>query len=71
MLKYCCKILSEKRLWKNCEVPVETGKWLDGSPLNANNKKRHVIQCSNAVFSLRVLKSDQHMTIGEDGQIVT
>ncbi|MEP7703053.1 DUF1315 family protein [Paraglaciecola sp. 25GB23A] len=47
---------------------VETGKWLDGSPLTEQQKET----CIQAVmlYQSKVLKSDQHMTIGEDGQIV-
>lgn len=47
---------------------VETGKWLDGNPLTEEQKET----CIQAVmlYQAKVLKSDQHMTVGEAGEIV-
>lgn len=47
---------------------VETGKWLDGSPLSEQQKET----CIQAVmlYQSKVLKSNQHMTIGANGEIV-
>lgn len=47
---------------------VETGKWLDGTPLNEQQRET----CLQAVmmYQAKVLKSNQHMTIGENGAIV-
>ncbi|MGJ8682589.1 YeaC family protein [Paraglaciecola sp.] len=47
---------------------VETGKWLDGSPLTEQQKET----CMQAVmmYQAKVLNSDQHMTVGGNGEIV-
>lgn len=47
---------------------VETGKWFDGQPLNEEQRA----QCMQAVmvYQAKVLKSDQHMTVGAHGEIV-
>ncbi len=47
---------------------VETGKWFDGQPLNEEQKS----QCMQAVmlYQAKVLRSSEHMTVGENGEIV-
>ncbi|WP_166423133.1 DUF1315 family protein [Paraglaciecola sp. 20A4] len=47
---------------------VETGKWLDGNPLT-DSQKDTTMQVV-MLYQAKVLKSDQHMTIGEGGEIV-
>lgn len=47
---------------------VETGKWLDGKPLTSEQRET----CMQAVmmYQSQVEQSDEHMTVGADGQIV-
>ncbi len=47
---------------------VETGKWLDGSPLSDSQRET----CMHAVmmYQAKVLKSEQHMSVGADGEII-
>jgi uncharacterized protein YeaC (DUF1315 family) len=47
---------------------VETGKWFDGSPLT--EQQRDTSMQAVMYFQAKVLKSDQHMTVGENGEIV-
>ena len=47
---------------------VETGKWLDGSPLT--EQQRETSMQAVMYYQAKVLKSDQHMTVGENGEIV-
>ena len=47
---------------------VETGKWLDGSPLT--EQQRETSMQAVMVYQAKVLKSEQHMTVGADGEIV-
>lgn len=47
---------------------VETGKWLDGHPLT--DIQRETTLQAVMLYQAKVLKSDQHMTVGENGQIV-
>ena len=47
---------------------VETGKWLDGSALTEQQKE--VSMQAVMLYQSRVLKSDQHMTVGASGDIV-
>lgn len=47
---------------------VETGKWLDGSPLNEQQKETSMQAVM--MYQAKVLKSEQHMTVGENGEIV-
>ncbi|MCF2946671.1 YeaC family protein [Paraglaciecola aquimarina] len=55
-------------IYQKLRQSVETGKWLDGSPLTEQQKET----CMQAVmmYQAKVLKSDQHMTVGENGEIV-
>ncbi len=47
---------------------VETGKWLDGSPITDIQRE----SCMQAVmlYQAKILKPDQHMTISEDGEVI-
>lgn len=47
---------------------VETGKWLDGSPLT--EQQRETSMQAVMYYQAKVLKSTQHMTVGADGEIV-
>jgi uncharacterized protein YeaC (DUF1315 family) len=47
---------------------VETGKWLDGSPLT--EPQRETSMQAVMYYQSKILKSDQLMTVGEDGEIV-
>ncbi|MGS2722052.1 YeaC family protein [Paraglaciecola aestuariivivens] len=47
---------------------VETGKWLDG--LQLTEQQRETCMQAVMIYQSQVLKSDQHMTVGADGEIV-
>ena len=47
---------------------VETGKWLDGSPLT--EQQRNTSMQAVMYYQAKVLKSGQHMTVGKDGEII-
>jgi uncharacterized protein YeaC (DUF1315 family) len=47
---------------------VETGKWLDGSPLS--EQQLETSMQAVMYYQAKVLKSDQHMTVGANGEIV-
>jgi uncharacterized protein YeaC (DUF1315 family) len=47
---------------------VETGKWLDGSPLTEQQKATSMQAVM--MYQAKVLKSEQHMTVGANGEIV-
>ncbi|WP_299075345.1 DUF1315 family protein [uncultured Paraglaciecola sp.] len=47
---------------------VETGKWLDGSPLS--EQQRETSMQAVMYYQAKFLDSDQHMTVGADGEIV-
>lgn len=47
---------------------VETGKWTDGSLLT--EQQRETSLQAVMIYQAKVLKSDQHMTVGADGEIV-
>ncbi|WP_438862537.1 YeaC family protein [Neptunicella sp.] len=47
---------------------VETGKWPDGTVLNEEQRENSLQAVM--LYQAKVLKSDEHMSIGEDGQIV-
>lgn len=55
-------------IFEKLKQAVETGKWLDGQPLDDNQKS----VCLQAVmlYQAKVEKSNQHMTVAEDGEIV-
>lgn len=47
---------------------VETGKWLDGKPLSESQRET----CLQAImiYQSKVLKNNQHMTVGANGEII-
>lgn len=55
-------------VYEKLREAVETGKWLDGTPLSDTQKTT----CLQAImmYQAKVLKPDQHMTIGANGEIV-
>jgi len=54
--------------YNNLKQAVETGKWPDGRELDENQKA----VCLQAVmlYQAKIEQSDQHMTIGSEGEIV-
>ncbi|GAC14935.1 YeaC family protein [Aliiglaciecola lipolytica] len=46
---------------------VETGKWLDGSPLTESQRESSMQAVM--MYQVKVLKLDQHMTLNADGEI--
>ncbi len=55
-------------IYEKLRNAVETGKWLDGSPLSDEQKET----CMQAVmlYQSKIIKSEEHMTVGETGEIV-
>jgi len=55
-------------IYQKLTVAVETGKWLDGSPITDAQRE----SCMQAVmiYQATILKPDQHMTISEDGEVI-
>lgn len=49
-------------------VAVETGKWLDGNPLT--EEQRETVMQAVMLYQAKVKQSDEHMTVGKDGEIV-
>ncbi len=47
---------------------VETGKWQDGNPLTEG--QRETTMQAVMLYQAKILKSDQHMTVGANGEIV-
>lgn len=47
---------------------VETGKWMDGTPLTEEQKA--VCMQGVMMYQAKVEQSDEHMTVGKDGEIV-
>ena len=55
-------------VYEKLREAVEIGKWLDGSPLT--EQQRETSMQAVMVYQAKVLKSEQHMTVGENGEIV-
>lgn len=55
-------------VYQKLKQAVETGKWLDGTPLDDNQKEI----CLQAVmlYQSKVEQSNEHMTIDADGNVV-
>lgn len=55
-------------IYEKLRAAVETGKWENGEQLSEEQKE----SCLQAVmiYQSKVLQSEQHMTIGSDGEIV-
>ena len=47
---------------------IETGKWLDGNPLSP--EQRETVFQAIMLYQAKVKQSQEHMTIGKDGEIV-
>lgn len=55
-------------VYENLRSAVETGKWADGKPLS-DEQKNNSLQAV-LMYQSKVEKSEQHMTIGQDGKVV-
>ncbi|AWL12150.1 uncharacterized protein HMF8227_01677 [Saliniradius amylolyticus] len=55
-------------VYQRLSQAVETGKWPDGSLLT--DEQRETCMQAVMVYQARVLESDEHMTVGKDGNIV-
>lgn len=55
-------------IYERLKQSVETGKWLDGEALSAEQKET----CMQAIimYQSKVLASKEHMTVNEHGEIV-
>lgn len=55
-------------VYERLRQSVETGKWLDGTPLSEDQKE----SCMQAVmlYQAKIEKSSEHMTVNESGEIV-
>ncbi len=56
------------QIYNNLRQAVETGKWPDGSKLS-EEQKENAMQAV-LLYQSKVEQSDQHMTVGKDGEIV-
>jgi len=56
------------QLFARIKQAVETGKWLDGQPLT--QEQRDTCLQAVMIYQARVEQSNEHMTIGSDGEIV-
>jgi uncharacterized protein YeaC (DUF1315 family) len=55
-------------IFERFKQAIETGKWLDGNPLSEEQKET-VLQAV-LLYQARVEQSEEHMTVGKDGEIV-
>lgn len=55
-------------VYQNLRTAVETGKWPDGKALS--QAQRESSMQAVLLYQAKVAESDQHMTVGADGQIV-
>jgi uncharacterized protein YeaC (DUF1315 family) len=55
-------------IYAKFKLAIETGKWLDGNPLS-DEQKETVFQAV-LLYQAKIEQSEEHMTIGKDGQIV-
>ncbi|MBT0586544.1 YeaC family protein [Alteromonas oceanisediminis] len=55
-------------LYERLRTAVETGKWFDGNRLDDN--QREICLQAVMIYQAKVEKSNQHMTIGDNGEIV-
>lgn len=56
------------QIYERLSQAVETGKWPDGQPLSET--QRETSMQAVMLYQATVLKSDEHMTVGETGEIV-
>ena len=55
-------------VYERLKTAVETGKWPDGTVLSPSQRQQSMQLVM--IYQSQVLKSQQHFSIGEDGQIV-
>ena len=55
-------------VYSKLKQAIETGKWLDGNAL-ANDQRDTILQAI-ILYQAKIEQSDQHMTVGKDGEIV-
>ena len=55
-------------VYERLRQAVETGKWIDGTPLNEEQKASSMQAVM--LYQAKIEKSSEHMTIGESGEIV-
>ena len=55
-------------VYSKLKQAIETGKWLDGNALE--NEQRDTILQAIILYQAKIEQSDQHMTVGKDGEIV-
>lgn len=55
--------------YNRLRLAVETGKWPDGSPLSPEQRENSLQMV--ILYQSQVLKSEEHFTVGADGEIVT
>ncbi|MBE1302093.1 MAG: DUF1315 family protein [Alteromonadaceae bacterium] len=57
-----------KEVYERLLQAVETGKWPDGTPLTDEQKETSLQTVM--LYQSKVLKSDEHMTLNAEGEIV-
>ncbi len=55
-------------IYEKFKQAIETGKWLDGNQLTEEQKE--TVMQAVLLYQSRVEQSNEHMTIGNDGQVV-
>lgn len=55
-------------IYEKFKQAIETGKWLDGNPLTEEQKE--TVMQAVLLYQSRVEQSNEHMTVGNDGQVV-
>ena len=55
-------------IFANLQRAVESGKWPNGEPLSEEQKENSLQAV--LLYQAKVAKSNEHMTIGEDGEMV-
>lgn len=55
-------------VYEKLRAAVETGKWLDGTPLDSAQRE-HSMQAV-MLYQAKMLDMNQHMTVSNDGEII-
>lgn len=55
-------------VYERLRQAVETGRWIDGTPLNEEQKASSMQAVM--LYQAKIEKSSEHMTVGESGEIV-
>jgi uncharacterized protein YeaC (DUF1315 family) len=55
-------------IYEKFKQAIETGKWLDGNPLSED--QRETVLQAVLLYQAKVEQSQEHMTVGKDGEIV-